>query len=59
MVIISSKSLVLSALYKKIYSLVIVTYEDEGELECKGLKIEIVPVWKWVLENNTEGNQKF
>lgn len=37
----------------------IVTYEDEGELECKGLKIEIVPVWKWVLENNTEGNQKF
>ena len=29
----------------------IVTYEDEGELECKGLKIEIVPVWKWVLEN--------
>ena len=29
------------------------------KLECKGLKIEIVPVWKWVLENNTEGNQKF
>lgn len=36
----------------------IVTYEDEGG-ECKGLKIEIVPVRKWVLENNTEGNQKF
>lgn len=28
----------------------IVTYEDEGG-ECKGLKIEIVPVRKWVLEN--------
>lgn len=37
----------------------IVTYEDEGELECKGLKIEIVPMWKWVLENNIEGNQNF
>ena len=61
MVIISSKSLVLSALYS-LYPLkkaMIVTYEDEGELECKGLKIEIVLVWKWVLENNTEGNQKF
>lgn len=32
----------------------IVTYEDEGELECKGLKIGIVPVWKWVLENNED-----
>lgn len=29
----------------------IITYEDGGEMECKGLKIEIVPVWKWVLEN--------
>lgn len=61
MVIISSKSLVLSALHS-LYPLkkaMIVTYEDEGELECKGLKIEIVPVWKWVLENNTEGNQNF
>ena len=61
MVIISSKSLVLSVLHS-LYPLkkaMIVTYEDEGELECKGLKIEIVPVWKWALENNTEGNQKF
>ena len=61
MVIISSKSLVLSALHS-LYPLkkaMVVTYEDEGELECKGLKSEIVPVWKWVLENNTEGNQKF
>ena len=30
----------------------IVTYEDEGEMECKGLKIEIVSVWKWVMENS-------
>lgn len=27
----------------------IVTYEDEGFVERDGLKIEIVPVWKWVL----------
>ena len=27
----------------------IVTYEDEGVMERDGLKIEIVPVWKWVL----------
>ena len=48
----------LAALHS-LYKAMVVTYEDEGELECKGLKIEIVPVWKWVLENNTEGNQKF
>ncbi len=27
----------------------IITYEDEGEIEQEGLKIEIVPVWKWVV----------
>ena len=27
----------------------VVTYEDEGFVERDGLKIEIVPVWKWVL----------
>ena len=27
----------------------IVTYEDEGVMERDGVKIEIVPVWKWVL----------
>ncbi len=30
---------------------VIVTYEDEGRVERDGLQIEIVPVWKWVLED--------
>ena len=28
----------------------IITYEDEGEIERDGLKIEIRPAWKWVLE---------
>lgn len=28
----------------------IITYEDEGMLQRKGLTIELIPVWKWVLE---------
>ena len=32
----------------------IVTYEDEGIVERDGLKIEIVPVWKWVLNGETQ-----
>lgn len=28
---------------------IIVTYEDEGELEKDGLKVEIIPVWKYAL----------
>ena len=32
----------------------IVTYEDEGMMERDGLKIEIVPVWKWVLNGETQ-----
>lgn len=28
----------------------IVTYEDEGTMEYEGLQIELVPVWKWVIE---------
>ena len=36
----------------------IVTYEDEGVMERDGLKIEIVPVWKWVLNGVTKASQK-
>ncbi len=28
---------------------VIITYEDEGTVDYKGLEIELKPVWKWVL----------
>ena len=28
----------------------IITYEDEGLLQRNGLTIELVPIWKWVLE---------
>ncbi len=35
----------------------IVTYEDEGMMERDGLKIEIVPVWKWVLLSLKQSRQ--
>lgn len=35
---------------------IIVTYEDESVIECKGLEIEVVPVWKWVLEQGRIDN---
>lgn len=35
---------------------IIVTYEDESVIECKGLEIEVVPVWKWVLEQGEIDN---
>lgn len=28
----------------------IITYEDEGIMERHGIKIEIIPVWKWLLD---------
>ena len=28
----------------------IITYEDEGIMERDGIKIEIIPVWKWILD---------
>lgn len=28
----------------------IVTYEDEGTIEQNGLTIDLVPIWKWVLQ---------
>lgn len=28
---------------------IIITYEDEGEIERNGLRIEIIPSWKWGL----------
>lgn len=35
---------------------IIVTYEDESVIECKGLEIEVVPVWEWVLEQGEIDN---
>lgn len=36
--------------FKPLRKAIIVTYEDEGMLESKGLEIELKPVWKWVLD---------
>ena len=33
---------------------IIVTYEDEEVMERDGLKMEIVPVWKWVLNGEKQ-----
>lgn len=37
----------------------IITYEDEGEMERDGLRIEIIPSWKWVLnEGHSDTNRQ-
>ena len=36
---------------------IIVTYEDECKLEEEGLKIEVLPVWKWVLTSGHIANK--
>lgn len=40
---------VLHGLYETERNLII-TYEDEGIMERDGIKIEIIPVWKWLLD---------
>ena len=35
----------------KLKSGTIITYDDENEIVKEGLKIRVVPVWKWMLEN--------
>lgn len=30
---------------------IIITYEEESELNIDGVKIEVIPIWKWLLEN--------
>lgn len=38
---------------------IIITYEDEGEIERDGLRIEIIPSWKWVLnEGHSDTNRQ-
>lgn len=38
----------------------IITYEDEGEIERDGLRIEITPSWKWVLnEGHSDTNRQY
>lgn len=44
------KALVALHSYAPLAQAVIVTYEDDGVIERDGLKIELKPVWKWVIE---------
>lgn len=37
--------------FKPLRKAVVITYEDEGTIEYKGLPIEIRPIWKWVLNS--------
>ena len=30
---------------------IVITYEEENELTVDGLKIEIIPIWKWLIRN--------
>lgn len=30
---------------------IIITYEEESELNIDGVKIAVIPIWKWLLEN--------
>lgn len=36
--------------FKPLRKAMIITYEDEGCVDYKGLEIELKPVWKWVLD---------
>ena len=29
---------------------IIITYDDEREIEVSGLPIKVIPIWKWLLE---------
>ncbi len=30
---------------------IIITYEEEKELTVDGVKIEVIPIWKWLIRN--------
>ena len=30
---------------------IIITYEEEKEMTVDGVKIEVFPIWKWLIEN--------
>lgn len=47
-----TKALVLAAkTVKESKRFIIITYDEEKELTIDGIKIEIIPVWKWLIQN--------
>ncbi len=43
------KALVALHSFRPLRKAIVITYEDEGMMEYKGLEIELIPLWKWVL----------
>ena len=38
--------------YKPLRRLLVITYNDEKTITENGIAIEIIPVWKWLIEQN-------
>jgi predicted AAA+ superfamily ATPase len=34
---------------------VVVTFDDEETLSLSGVRVEVIPAWKWLLEENEAG----
>lgn len=44
--------------YFKLTKGTIITFSEETETEKNGKKINIIPAWKWLLENNDPKEKK-
>ena len=52
-----TKSLVEAAkTLKEAKEFVIITYEEEKELNMDGVKIQVIPVWKWLLKMDLQNS---
>jgi predicted AAA+ superfamily ATPase len=40
-------------MHKKVVNLLLLTWDDEKTIENDSHTIKILPVWKWLLKNNT------
>lgn len=40
-----------AAAVKKAKKIFIITYDEEKELNIDGIKITVIPIWKWLIEN--------
>ena len=55
-----TKTLVQAAkMVKEANRFIIITYDEEKVLEIDGVKIEVIPVWKWMLRYNYQSPQTF
>ena len=39
--------------YAKVKKGIVLTLEDSASLELDGVKMELMPVWKWILESKS------